>query len=88
MAALLVHIIRQEKKEEIEKEKTMVEEQYKKRIRIEVSTSVKGVKTYSCTTEMLDAAKEEVLAESDALVKALDMRYPPEMIKTPVSNIS
>lgn len=55
----------------------MPEIEYKKRIRIEVSTSVKGVKTYSCTCEMLDTTQEEVLAESDALVVALDKRYPP-----------
>ena len=56
-----------------------MEEQYKKRIRIEVSTSVKGVKTYSCTMEMIDTPREEVLAESDALVLSLDKRYPPQM---------
>jgi len=55
------------------------QETYKKRIRIEVSTSVKGVKTYSCTTEMLDASQEEVLAESDKLVQQLDLRYPPQV---------
>ena len=53
-----------------------MESQYKKRIRIEVSTSVKGVKTYSCTTEMIDTGIDEVLKESDALVLALDKRYP------------
>lgn len=55
----------------------MTEETYKKRIRIEVSTSVKGIKTYSCTCEMMDTPKEEVLAESDAIVEELDKRYPP-----------
>ena len=53
-----------------------MENQYSKRIRIEVSTSVKGVKTYSCTTEMVDATIEKVLKESDKLIKALDERYP------------
>ena len=53
-----------------------MENQYKKRIRIEVSTSVKGVKTYSCTIELVDSTNEEVLAESDALVQQLDIRYP------------
>ena len=53
-----------------------MEVQYKKRIRVEVSTSVKGIKTYSCTVEIMDATNEEVLAESDALVKALDEKYP------------
>ncbi len=54
-----------------------MEIQYKKRIRIEVSTSVKGIKTYSCTTEMFDTEQEEVIEASDTLVKALDKRYPP-----------
>ncbi len=54
-----------------------MENQYKKRTRVEVSTSVKGVKTFSCTVEIVDSTNEEVLAESDALVKALDERYPP-----------
>jgi len=54
-----------------------MEAQYKKRVRIEVSTSVKGVKTYSCTCEMIDTETTEVLAESDNLVLELDKRYPP-----------
>jgi len=37
--------------------------------------SVKGVKTYSCTVEMVDVEQAVVLAESDSLVKALDTRY-------------
>ena len=53
-----------------------MENQYKKRTRIEVSTSVKGVKTYSCTIEMIDAEMESVLAASDTLVAELDKRYP------------
>jgi len=57
----------------------MAEIEYKKRTRVEVSTSVKGVKTYSCTIELLDSTNEEVLAESDALVAALDKRYPAPM---------
>jgi len=55
-----------------------MENQYKKRVRIEVSTSVKGVKTFSCTVEMLDTEAGEVLTESDRLVKELDERYPKE----------
>ncbi len=57
----------------------MAENQYKKRTRIEVSTSVKGVKTYSCTTEMIDVSMDEVLAESDKLVGELDKRYPAQI---------
>lgn len=48
----------------------------KKRTRVEVSTSVKGVKTFSCTVELMDGTNEEILAESDALVAELDKRYP------------
>ena len=47
-----------------------------KRYRVNVSTSVKGVKTYDCTVDMENATMEEVLTESDKLVKALDERYP------------
>ena len=54
----------------------MSENTYQKRVRVEVSTSVKGVHTYSATVEMLDVEQEIVLAESDALIKALDSRYP------------
>ena len=51
------------------------------RVRIEVSTSTKGVHTYSCTVEILDEEQmlnitDDVLAESDRLVKLLDARYP------------
>ena len=58
-----------------------MEQQYKKRTRIEVSTSVKGIKTYSCTVEMFDAEQPDVLSESDALVCELDKRYPPILDK-------
>ena len=57
----------------------MSEVTYKKRTRIEVSISVKGVKTYDCTVERLDATDEETLADSDKLVAALDKRYPPQI---------
>ena len=55
-----------------------MELQYKKRLRIEVATSVKGVKTFSCTCEMLDVSMDEVLAESDRMVAELQKRYPIE----------
>ena len=48
-----------------------------KRYRVNISTSVKGVKTYDCTVDMENAPMEEVLSESDKLVKLLDQRYPP-----------
>jgi len=48
------------------------------RIRTNVSTSVKGVKTFDATVEMTGegVTKEMVLAEHDALVQELDQRYP------------
>lgn len=54
----------------------MAEINYKSRRRINISTSVKGVKTYDATIELIDATNEEALAQSDALVKELDFRYP------------
>ena len=48
------------------------------RIRVNVSTSVKGVKTFDATVEMTGegVTKETVLAEHDELVQELDKRYP------------
>ena len=48
------------------------------RIRVNVSTSVKGVKTFDATVEMTGegVTKEMVLAQHDALVQELDQRYP------------
>ena len=48
------------------------------RIRTNVSTSVKGVKTYDATVEMTGegVTKEMVLAQHDSLVLELDKRYP------------
>ena len=51
-------------------------EQPKQRIRINVSTSVKGIHTFDVTVEMVNATPEEVLAQSDRLVKELDRKYP------------
>lgn len=48
------------------------------RYRINVSTSVKGVKTWDCTVDMLGFTMEETLIESDKLVVELDKRYPPQ----------
>ncbi len=47
-----------------------------KRYRVNISTSVKGIKTYDCTVDMEGATMEEVLAASDKLVQELDTRYP------------
>ncbi len=49
------------------------------RYRVNVSTSVKGIKTFDCTVDMLNAPMEEVLAESDRLVAELAKRYPPQV---------
>jgi len=53
----------------------------KYRTRINVSTSVKGVKTWDCTVEEISdnippTQKDIVLSASDALVKELENRYP------------
>ena len=54
-----------------------MEVNYKKRVRVNVSTSVKGIKTYDVTVEMVDEDEGTVLALHDKLVKELDLRYPP-----------
>ena len=54
-----------------------MENEVTKRYRINISTSVKGVKTYDCTVDFTGMSMEVVLAESDALVALLDKRYPP-----------
>ena len=54
-----------------------MEETKSKRYRIQISTSVKGIKTYEAVVDMTGFTREEVLTESDNLVKDLDSRYPP-----------
>ena len=49
----------------------------KVRYRLNVSTSVKGVKTYDVTIDAEGLTQEEILKRSDDLVKELDSRYPP-----------
>ena len=46
------------------------------RYRVNISTSVKGVKTFDCTVEMENAPMGDVLTASDLLVKELEKRYP------------
>jgi len=53
-----------------------MEQNYKTRHRVNVSTSVRGVKTFDCTVEVMDGSVDDVLAESDKLVKELSNRYP------------
>ena len=55
----------------------------KYRTRVNVSTSVKGIKTWDCTVEEISdnipaTQRDIVLSASDALVEALDKRYPPQ----------
>ena len=53
-----------------------MEETKSLRHRVNVSISTKGQKTWDCTCDGVGYTKEEILAESDALVKELDARYP------------
>lgn len=46
------------------------------RYRVQVSTSVKGIKTFDCTVDGDGFTMDEVLAESDKLVAELMKRYP------------
>ena len=47
------------------------------RYRVNVSTSVKGVKTWDVTCDGQGYTMEEILDRSDAIVAELDRRYPP-----------
>lgn len=51
------------------------------RYRVNVSTSVKGVKTWDCTVDGQNMTMDEVLEESDKLVAKLQERYPFELAK-------
>lgn len=46
------------------------------RYRVNISISVKGIKTWDCTVDGLGYPMNEVLAESDKLVDELEKRYP------------
>jgi len=46
------------------------------RYRINISVSVKGVKTWECTCDGQGYGMTDVLEASDVLVKALEARYP------------
>ena len=45
------------------------------RYRVNISTSVKGIKTWENTVDCTGYSKEEVMAESDALVAECEKRY-------------
>ncbi len=51
------------------------------RYRVNVSTSVKGVKTWDCTVDGLGYEMDDVLNHSDALVEELEKRYPAPKIE-------
>jgi len=53
-----------------------MEEERGLRYRVNVSTSVKGIKTWDCTVDGMCYNKERILAESDLLVEELEKRYP------------
>uniref|UniRef100_A0A6M3IWC9 Uncharacterized protein n=1 Tax=viral metagenome TaxID=1070528 RepID=A0A6M3IWC9_9ZZZZ len=46
------------------------------RRRINVSTSVKGIKTWDVTVDCVGYSEDEALAESDSIVAKLETRYP------------
>ena len=56
-----------------------MEEERSLRYRVNVSTSVKGIKTWDCTVDGVGYSKERILAESDLLVEGLEKRYPPHI---------
>jgi len=47
------------------------------RYRINVSTSIKGIKTWECTVDATEYDMDAILLKSDLLVKELTKRYPP-----------
>ncbi len=51
------------------------------RRRINISTSVKGVKTFDCTVEGENITLDALLVESDRLVSELGKRYPIQEVK-------
>ena len=53
-----------------------MEETKSLRFRVNVSVSVKGVKTWDCTVDGTEYSMDEVLERSDVLVKKLEERYP------------
>lgn len=48
------------------------------RYRVNISISVKGIKTWECTVDGTGYTEAEILEKSDSLVKQLEKRYPPE----------
>jgi len=53
-----------------------MEIQQSMRYRVNISTSVKGVKTWDCTVDGEGYAMADVLCQSDLFVQELEKRYP------------
>ena len=49
-----------------------------KRYRVNISRGMTGKYSWECTVDIEGSDMAEVLAASDALVKQLDIRYPPQ----------
>ena len=56
-----------------------MEENRALRYRVNVSISVKGIKTWDCTVDGTGYDMSTILEESDALVKELEKRYPAQI---------
>ena len=53
-----------------------IEEVKSLRRRVNVSISTRGIRTWDITVDGVEYSREEILAESDAMVRAMEARYP------------
>ena len=53
-----------------------IEEVKSLRRRVNVSISTRGQRTWDTTVDGVGYSREEILAESDAMVRAMEARYP------------
>ena len=53
-----------------------IEEVKSLRRRVNVSISTRGIRTWDTTVDGVGYSREEILAESDAMVRAMEARYP------------
>ena len=53
-----------------------IEEVKSLRRRVNVSISTRGQRTWDTTVDGVGYSREEILAESDAVVRAMEARYP------------
>ncbi len=58
-----------------------MEIQKRLRYRVNISTSVKGIKTWDCTVDSEGLDMKQVLTQSDVLVAELEKRYPITEVK-------